>query len=90
MSQVNRRSRHYFTEAARLAAMAKRREMALHPRDKMAVEVFVVRMAPASSAFTWELRRFGGIVLSRGEAALPSMRQAYQAGVTALSGFAPT
>ena len=85
MSAINRRTRCYFTEAARLAAVAKRREMALQPRDIMAPEVFVVRLDPRSNGFTWELRRFGGIVLHRGEAELPSMRQAYNAGLLALA-----
>lgn len=85
MRTINRRSRCYFTETARLAAAMKRQEIALHPRDIMAPEVFVVRVTPTSNTFTWELRRFGGVILHRGEDGLPSIRQAYNAGTLALA-----
>lgn len=89
MNTINRRVRCYFTEAARLAAAAKRRETALYPRDIMTPEVFVVRVTPTSNTFTWELRRFGGVVLRRGEDGLPSIRQAYNAGTLALAKVPP-
>lgn len=89
MTDIDRRTRRYFTEAAREGAKAKRREMALNPRDKLALELFVVRLAPSAAAFTWEIRQFGGIILERGETGFPSMRQAYSSGILALAALAP-
>lgn len=89
MTEINRRTRHYFTEAARAAGAAKKREMAPHPRDIRAPELFVVRLVPTAVAFTWEIRQFGGIVLDRGETSFPSMRQAHSNGILALAARAP-
>ena len=88
MSATNRRTRRCFIEAAEAAALAKRREDAMKPWDTMTLEVFVVRVAPASKAYTWEVRRFDGVVLCRGEMGLPSMRKAHSAGILALAALA--
>ena len=88
MSAINRRVRRQFTEAAQAAAMERRREKALRPQDMTAPKLFVVRLTPASNAFTWEIRRFGGVILHRGEAGFPSMKQAYSTGALALAALA--
>ena len=55
-----------FTQAARDAALARRREIAALPKDPAgSLQVFVVRGAHEAKAFCWEIRRFGAIVVAR-------------------------
>ncbi len=88
MSNGERPTKRHFTDAARAAAMAKRRELSLNPRDPTTPEIFVVRLAPASKAFTWEIRRFGGVIIERGEMGFASTSQAYGNGALALAALA--
>lgn len=74
------KARRVPSEAARLAAVAKRREMAMIVKDKARPEVFVVRLPPPSRLFGWEIRRFGSVVLSRGGEGYPSLAEARRAG----------
>ncbi len=46
--------------------------------------VFVLRADDASMRFTWEIRRFGGIILHRGRVSFPTGPAAHQAGLAAL------
>lgn len=89
MTALDRRARRYFTEAARSAALEKRRELALAPRDMMAPELFVVRLVPSAAAFAWEIRRFGGIVLKRAETGFASAEQARNAGILVMAALGP-
>ena len=73
------------SEAARLAAVAKRREIAAVPKDKARVEVFVVRREAAGRSFGWEIRRFGSVVVERSAAAFASVEHATVAGEAALA-----
>lgn len=68
-----------FTEAARAAALAKRREIASlgKPLD---AQVFVVRRSAPSLLYGWEIRRFGSIVLSQGETGYQTLAEAREAG----------
>ena len=66
MLDIHAKSRRRFTQAARDAALAKRRELAALPKDPAgSLQVFVVRGAGQSNAFCWEIRRFGAIVVER-------------------------
>lgn len=73
------------SEAARLAAIAKRREIAAIPKDKARVEVFVVRRDALGRSFGWEIRRFGSIVVERSAACFASIEHAMEAGEAALA-----
>ena len=80
------KSRRRFTQAARDAALAKRRELAALPKDPAgSLQVFVVRGAGQSNAFCWEIRRFGAVVLERAETSYPTMQDARTAGETTLA-----
>lgn len=73
------------SEAARLAAVAKRREIAAIPKDKARVEVFVVRREAPGQPFGWEIRRFGSIVVEQSGACFASVEHAMTAGLAALA-----
>ena len=49
--------------------------------------VFVLRANGSAMRFTWEIRRFGGIVLRRGDKSFPTGAAARQAGLAALDGL---
>lgn len=70
----------HFTEAARAAALAKRREKASLPKDKMAGEVFAVRLPSPSLQFGWETRRYGCIVLNQSSCGYETIADALAAG----------
>lgn len=72
-----------FTEAARIAAAAARRAKREGPDTFGLPELFVVKMG--EHGFSWELRRFGGVLLQRGPEAYPSMDAARADGEIALS-----
>ena len=84
MTAIHRRARSCLTDAARTAAVARRRELASIPWDAIAPEIFMLRLAPASKAFTWEVRRFSGVILWRADTL-----QSYSVGVRALAALAP-
>ena len=80
------KSRRRFTQAARDAALAKRRELAALPKDPAgSLQVFVVRGAGQSNAFCWEIRRFGALVIEKGGAGYSTIHDARTAGESALS-----
>ena len=72
------------SQAARDAALIKRRELAAL-KTIVAVEVFVVRCSAPSLLYGWEIRKFGSIVLSRSETGFPTSSLARIAGEEALS-----
>ena len=75
------KSRRRFTQAARDAALAKRRELAALPKDPAgSLQVFVVRGAGQSNAFCWEIRRFGAIVVARSAGGFADGQTARDAG----------
>ena len=76
-------TRRYFTEAARIAAAAARKAKQEAPDAFGLPELFVVKAG--AHAFTWELRRFGGVVLQRGPEAFDSAAQAQADGEAALA-----
>ena len=57
--------RHRFTAAARAAAAKARAAKRALPERFGAPELFIVRSG--GKAFTWELRRFGGMLLKRAD-----------------------
>ncbi len=74
-----------FTQAARDAALARRREIAALPKDPAGcLQVFVVRGASPANVFCWEIRRFGAIVVARGANSFPDGQMAREAGEEAL------
>lgn len=62
--------RRHFTEAARIAAAAARAAKRAEPDTFGLPELFIVRAGEHD--FTWELRRFGGVLLERGIEAFAS------------------
>ncbi|HEX4768430.1 MAG TPA: hypothetical protein VH414_19345 [Lichenihabitans sp.] len=46
--------------------------------------VFVLRADGSAMDFTWEIRRFGGIILRRADESFPTSAAARQAGLAAL------
>lgn len=74
--------RRYFTEAARIAAAKARKAKREAPDTFGRPDLFVVKAGP--HAFTWELRRFGGLVLQRGPEAFPDAAAARADGEAAL------
>ena len=75
------KTRRRFTQAARDAALAKRRELAALPKDPAgSLQVFVVRGADQSNAFCWEIRRFGAITVARSASGFADRQMARDAG----------
>ena len=75
------KTRRRFTQAARDAALAKRRELAALPKDPAgSLQVFVVRGADQSNAYCWEIRRFGAIVVARSASGFVDGQTARDAG----------
>ncbi|WP_237481231.1 hypothetical protein [Lichenibacterium dinghuense] len=64
MPSIQPQTRRHFTDAARAAAAAARKAKREGPDRFGQPEMFVVKAG--ERAFTWELRRFGGVVLQRG------------------------
>ena len=85
MPYEKRPNARHFTEAARAAAVAARRTKAAELQSFGAPELFVVRASSGDMAFTWELRRFGGIVIQKGADSHPTMALAKAAGLHALA-----
>ena len=73
----------HFTDAAREAAIAARRAKAAEPDTFGMPELFIVKAG--DHGFTWELRRFGGVMLQRGAEAFASQALARVDGEAALS-----
>ena len=78
-----------FTDAARAAALEVRREKILLKNDLLTPTLFVVRHCVYRQLFGWEIRRFGGVVLSRSEIGYVSQSQARLAGQIALDAMVP-
>ena len=88
MLQGQSKTRRHFTEAAREAALARRREIAAMPKDPSGtLALFVVRGAECGNDYGWEIRRFGAIVVARGRQGFPGPVAARQAGEEALRGI---
>lgn len=80
-------TRRHFTQAARDAALARRREIAASPKDpRGALDLFIVRGAESGIDFGWEVRRFGAIVVARSGGGYPTAALARQAGEGAVDG----
>ena len=74
----------HFTEAARAAGLAKRREIALSAKGMMDPELFVVRCPFPSLPFGWETRRYGSIILSKSACGYETIAGARAAGELAM------
>lgn len=83
MSPPNRKTGPRVSEKARLAALAARAAKRAEPDTFGLPELFVVKAG--DHAFTWELRRFGGVVLQRGAEAFPDQSLARADGEAALA-----
>lgn len=84
---LDKPNRRHFTEAARAAAAEARRRKREEALPRETPEVFVVRQPEAHLQFIWEIRRFGAVVLGRGEVGHASPRAARSAGLEVLSSF---
>lgn len=85
MLQDHAGHRRHFTQAARDAALARRREIAAMPKDPAgALDLFIVRGADRINDFGWEIRRFGAIAVARSDRGYPSAAAAREAGELAL------
>jgi hypothetical protein len=85
--------RCYFTEAARAAAAAKRRErIGKKAQMRESLEVFVVRTSDDANSYAWEIRQFGALTVRRSPAVfdLPSSaREDGEAALTTLGDLRP-
>jgi hypothetical protein len=85
MLQGSAKTRRHFTEAARQAALARRREIAALPKvPSGTLALFIIRGAEHGNDYGWEIRRFGAIVVARSECGYPAPLAARQAGEEAL------
>ena len=82
----NDQTHHMQTPEGKQASLDGRRRRVAGLPEIDAPTVFVVRLAGAK-AFGWEIRKFGGIVLSRGEAGFATQMLAETAGKQALKGM---
>ena len=72
----------FFSEQARAAAaVARRRRAELKAQTHGELEVFAVRSA---NGYSWQLRKFGGVVLADSHQRFPSPAAARAAGVSAM------
>ncbi len=85
MKNDNPENRRHFTDAARAAAKAARAAKRALPSTFGLPELFVVRAPSGDMAFTWEIRRHGGLVLQKGTNGLASMVLAKAEGEHALA-----
>ena len=77
--------RRNFTQAARDAALARRRELAAQPKDPLGtLGLFIVRGAERDTDFGWEIRRFGAVAVDRSPCGFRTAAAARQAGEAAL------
>lgn len=83
MSSSDKPKGRVFTEAARMAALAARQAKREQPDRFGLPELFIV--SAGAHAFTWELRRFGGVVLQRGSETFASLMLARTDGEAALA-----
>ena len=84
MSQVKKPNGRHFTEAARRAAALARQARREAPRTFGAPELFVVRSKPEATDYSWEIRKFGGVLVSAGRDSYPTPSQAMAAGQRAI------
>ena len=88
MLQGQTKSRRHFTEAAREAALARRREIAAMPKHPLgALALFIVRGTERGNDYGWEIRRFGAIVVARSSQGFAALVAARHAGEEALRGI---
>ena len=81
-------SRRHFTQAARDAALARRRELAAQPKDPSdRPRLFVTRGAKAGNDFGWEIRRFGALGVARSARGYPPADLARRAGDIAMAAW---
>lgn len=78
-------SRRHFTDAARAAAVEARRRKRETAVPRETPEIYVVRLPGAHLRFSWEIRRFGAVVLEKAETSYPTMQDARAAGETILA-----
>lgn len=75
----------HFTDAARAAGLEARRRKAKPPALKGVPEVFAVHLPSAAKTFSWEIRRFGSLVLERGIDRFATVGEARVAGEAAMT-----
>lgn len=72
-----------FTDAERAAAVEAQRRKRDEAEPPGTPEVFVVRLSGAHFPFGWEIRRFGALVLDRGQTGFATVDEARTAGTIA-------
>ena len=85
MPDEKRQNARHFTEAARAAAIKARAAKWAESDCFGKPDLFVVRAPSGDMSFTWEIRRYGGIVVSKGRDSYPMMALAKAAGLHALA-----
>ncbi|MGI3901550.1 MAG: hypothetical protein ACRYGP_01345 [Janthinobacterium lividum] len=78
--------RRFFTDVARAAAAAARQAKSLLPKTD-GFEVFAVRAAADDKMFSWEIRKFGGLVVDRGNKLFLTAPMALEAGQSGIVDF---
>ncbi len=86
MSSTTPFKRRSFTDAARAGAAAARQAKALLPKPDE-FEVFAVRATADERMFSWEIRKFGGLVVDRGDQLFLTAPQAMEAGQGKIADF---
>jgi hypothetical protein len=74
----------HFTDAARAAGLEARRRKAKTLALKGVPEVFAVHLPSAAKTFSWEIRRFGSVVLQQGVEHFSTAAEARVAGEAAM------
>lgn len=78
--------RRHFTEAARAAAaVARAKKAALKAATKNDLEIFVLRRAADDQSYSWQIRKFGGVILFEAEMAYATPAEARRGAVDALA-----
>ena len=86
MHQDEAAPRRHFTQAARDAALARRRELAAQPKDPAdQPRLFVTRGTRGGNDFGWEIRRFGALLVARAERGYATADEARDAGEGAIA-----
>ena len=85
MIRLKRKTGRHLTEAAREAAAAVREAKKALPKEEREFSLFVVRSSPNRSHYTWQIRRFGGVIVQQAETIFVSISAARADGESALA-----
>ncbi len=86
MDSTTPSGRRFFTDVARAAAATARQVKNLLPKTD-GFEVFAVRATGDERMFSWEIRKFGGLVVNRDDQLFPTAPKPLEAGQNGIAAF---